>query len=91
MVGDLLQTVAVWLGQDVTGSRIDRVDVLAENRVTPVVLDEGTEDAAEWAQLAPLLLGDGRPGDRWSDHRTVNGILFRLRTGMPWREVSPVA
>ncbi|MEU8777079.1 IS5 family transposase [Streptomyces sp. NPDC048606] len=43
---------------------------------------------AEWARLAPLLPGDGRRGGRWSDHRTViNGILFRLRTGVPWRDV----
>ncbi|PKT71228.1 hypothetical protein CW362_20100 [Streptomyces populi] len=43
---------------------------------------------SEWARLAPLLPGDGRPGGRWSDHRTViNGILFRLRTGAPWRDV----
>ncbi|MFG2632544.1 IS5 family transposase [Streptomyces sp. NPDC048362] len=43
---------------------------------------------AEWARLAPLLPGDGLPGGRWSDHRTViNGILFRLRTGAPWRDV----
>ena len=32
--------------------------------------------------------GGGLPGGRWSDRRTViNGILFRLRTGTPWRDV----
>lgn len=43
---------------------------------------------AEWARLAPLLPGGGLPGGRWSGHRTViNGILFHLRTGVPWRDV----
>ena len=43
---------------------------------------------AECVRLAPLLPGGGRPGGRWSDHRTViNGILFRVRTGVPWRDV----
>ena len=28
-----------------------------------------------WAELAPLLPGNGRPGGQWADHRTVvNGI-----------------
>jgi len=27
-------------------------------------------------------------GGRWRDHRQViNGILFRVRTGVPWRDV----
>ncbi|GAA2626861.1 hypothetical protein GCM10010307_15090 [Streptomyces vastus] len=43
---------------------------------------------AEWARLKPLLPGIGLPGGRWNDHRTViNGILFRLRTGAPWRDL----
>ena len=48
---------------------------------------ELTEDA--WAVLAPLLPSSGgRRGGRWRDHRTViNGILCKLRTGAPWRDV----
>lgn len=42
----------------------------------------------EWAQLEPLLparLGRGRP---WADHRVViNGVLHRVRTGVPWRDL----
>lgn len=41
-----------------------------------------------WAQIAPLLPENGRPGGRWRDHRTVvNGILWKLRTGAPWRDL----
>jgi transposase len=43
---------------------------------------------AEWALLEPLLPGNPRQGHRWADHRTVlNGILWRLRTGAPWRDL----
>jgi transposase len=43
----------------------------------------------QWAQLAPLLPParprTGRPNH---DHRTVlNGILWKLATGVPWRDV----
>lgn len=49
--------------------------------------DELTEQA--WAQIAPLLPSNaGRPGGQWADHRRVlNGILWRLRTGAPWRDI----
>ncbi len=42
---------------------------------------------AEYARIAPLL-PDVTPqrGGRWRDHRQViNGILFRVRTGVPER------
>lgn len=42
----------------------------------------------EWARLAPHLPKPGHRGGRWSDHQTViNGILFRIRTGAPWRDL----
>ena len=38
----------------------------------------------------PLLPGQPRQGHRWNDHRVViNGILFRTRTGCPWRDLPP--
>ena len=41
-----------------------------------------------WAQLAPLLPRNGRRGQPWADHRRViNGILWKLRTGAPWRDL----
>jgi transposase len=43
----------------------------------------------EWERLEPLLPLNARQGRRWADHRMViNGILFRIRTGCQWRDVS---
>ncbi|MFE2359015.1 IS5 family transposase [Streptomyces parvulus] len=43
---------------------------------------------AEWARLEPHLPAFGQRGGRWNDHRKViNGILFRVRTGVPWRDL----
>ncbi len=43
---------------------------------------------AVWTRLWPLLPANGRRGKQWKDHRTVvNGILWRLRTGAPWRDL----
>jgi transposase len=41
-----------------------------------------------WEKIAPLLPNNNRPGKPWKDHRTViNGILWKLRTGAPWRDL----
>ncbi len=41
-----------------------------------------------WEQLAPQLPAHRRKGQRWADHRRViNGILWKLRTGTPWRDL----
>lgn len=40
--------------------------------------------------MEPMLPGVGqrRRGRRWADHRTViNGVLWRVRTGSPWRDL----
>jgi transposase len=44
----------------------------------------------EWQQLQPLLPPQqtGRRGNQYHDHRTtLNGILWVLRTGAPWRDL----
>lgn len=41
-----------------------------------------------WATIEPLLPGNGSRGQQWRDHREViNGILWELRTGAPWRDL----
>jgi transposase len=38
--------------------------------------------------IEPLLPVAGRARGRWRDHRQVlNGILWKLRTGAPWRDL----
>ncbi|MFD0078495.1 IS5 family transposase [Streptomyces sp. NPDC127166] len=50
-------------------------------------MERGDLTNDEWTRRAPHLPESGRRGGRWNDHRkVVNGILFRIRTGIPWRD-----
>ena len=41
-----------------------------------------------WKRIAPLLPVNGRRGGRWKNHsKVMNGILWKLRTGAPWRDL----
>lgn len=44
---------------------------------------------AMWARIEPLLPPQKGPmGPPWRPHRPiVEGVLFRLRTGIPWRDL----
>ncbi|WP_436844888.1 IS5 family transposase [Streptomyces roseoverticillatus] len=43
---------------------------------------------AEWDRLESFLPPGGMRGGRWSDHRRViNGVLYRVRTGVQWRDL----
>ena len=45
---------------------------------------------AQWARIEPLLPTNGHRGGQWDDHRPlVNGMVWRLKTGSPWRDVPP--
>jgi len=47
---------------------------------------ELTDEA--WAWVEPLLPEGGWRGRRWREHRTVtNGILWKLRSWAPWRDL----
>ncbi len=43
----------------------------------------------EYERISPLLPAmTPQRGGRWRDHRQViHGIVFRVRTGVPWRDV----
>ena len=56
------------------------------------MLDRHDLTDAQWARLEPLL-PDRTPqrGGRWNDHRmVVDGVMWRTRTGSPWRDLPPV-
>ncbi|GAA1673245.1 IS5 family transposase [Fodinicola feengrottensis] len=42
-----------------------------------------------WAVIEPVMpMRGGRRGRPWNDHRlTLEGIVWRFRTGTPWRDV----
>jgi len=44
---------------------------------------------AEWARIEPLMpSSDGQRGRPFRDHRqVVEGIIYRLRTGIAWRDL----
>ncbi len=55
---------------------------------TTLVRREEITDRA-WEQIEPFLPQEsGKRGGQWREHRTVvNGILWKLRTGSPWRDL----
>ncbi|WP_442809647.1 transposase [Streptomyces sp. SR27] len=49
--------------------------------------DGETSDVA-WAVIAPLLPPVDRARGRWRDHhRVLEGIVFKFRTSLPWRDL----
>jgi transposase len=53
------------------------------------MVGRGEPTDVAWEQIEPLLPENGRKGGRWRDHRTViDGILWKLRTGAPWRDLA---
>ncbi|MFE3776063.1 IS5 family transposase [Streptomyces sp. NPDC059122] len=51
-------------------------------------MGRGDLSDVEWARLMPYLPRNVGRGGRWKCHRRlINGMLFRLRTGIPWRDL----
>ncbi|MFB8402376.1 IS5 family transposase [Streptomyces sp. NPDC055912] len=49
---------------------------------------DGEIPDAAWAVMGPLLPPAGRARGRWRDHHQVlEGIVFKFRTGLPWRDL----
>jgi transposase len=46
---------------------------------------------AQWAVLEPLLPRGKKPGRpvMWTKRQLIDGIRWRVRTGVPWRDVPP--
>ena len=63
---------------NVSGVVPDAVQVLR----TDVVSDD------LWSVIEPLMPSGRRRGRPWNDHRrTLEGIIWRYRTGSPWRDL----
>jgi transposase len=42
----------------------------------------------QYARVEPLLPANGSRGGQWKDHRPLlNGMVWRLKTGCPWRDL----
>jgi transposase len=42
----------------------------------------------QWARIADYFPANGRRGGQWKDHRrAVNGVLWVLCSGAPWRDL----
>ncbi len=53
-----------------------------------MLMGRGDLTNEEWARLKPHLPMSGQRGGRWASHRRIiNGILYRNRTGVPWRDL----
>lgn len=57
-------------------------------RIVVPLVRRGDLTDSQWERLRPLLpVSTGRCG-RWRDHRQViNGTVYRVRTGVQWRDL----
>ncbi len=77
-----------WQGLSLLASSL--LGAMDEERSAAALVGRGVLTDKAWEQIVPLLPGNGRRGQQWKDHRKViNGILWKLRTGAPWRDLPP--
>lgn len=68
------------------GSLAERICAILWQDEAMVGRGEITDTA--WACIPPLVPPSGGRGGQWRDHRRViAGILWKLRTGAPWRDL----
>jgi transposase len=66
--------------------QVDSVVLLEAHQAGSRQMFELTDEA--FARVQPLLPNDSRRGKPWRDHHQVlGGILWKLHTGRPWRDV----
>jgi transposase len=42
----------------------------------------------QWQRIAAMFPNNGHKGGQWKNHRHIlNGMLWRLQTGAPWRDL----
>ncbi len=72
MFHDVVTDVTRTRGRELCGVNVGRGDLSNE----------------AWARIVGLLPTNGKRGQQWRDHRQIiNGILWKLRTGAPWRDL----
>lgn len=75
-----------WQGLSLLASSL--LGVIDEERLAAALVGRGELTGKAWEQIVRLLPKNGRRGQQWKDHRKViNGILWKLRTGAPWRDL----
>ena len=42
-----------------------------------------------WLKLKELMINSGRIYNKLDHRMTLEGILYRMRTGIPWRDLPP--
>jgi transposase/quinol monooxygenase YgiN len=88
---DLLEEVSVRHFDDTYDSLIEMWHAMADVvKQREVMATTAPIDDNQWERIQPLLPARGSSGrPRVDDRRTLDGILYVLRTGCPWHNIPP--